>query len=70
MPAAVGGLPAEAPARPAASAAGAYPAVNDAPPPRGPAVLTDEEQRKLEAELIAARNRANGDKPPEGDKKP
>ena len=44
------------PARP--SKPSAYPAVNDMPPPRGTAVLTDAEQKKLEDDLAAARNRA------------
>ena len=35
-----------------------YPAVNDMPPPRATTVLTDAETRKLESELVAARNRA------------
>jgi hypothetical protein len=34
--------------------------VHDRPPPRGQTVLTDEEQQKLEEDLIAARNRAAG----------
>jgi hypothetical protein len=58
MPAAMGGLPENAPKRPAAPAA--YPAVHDMPPPRPTSVLTDEEQKKLEDDLIAARNRAEG----------
>ena len=45
MPAAVGGLPAGTPQRPATPAA--YPAVNDTPPPRSSTVLTYEEQKKL-----------------------
>jgi hypothetical protein len=53
MPASVGGLPAGAPARPAA--APAYPAVHDMPPPRAAAVLTEEERKKVEAELAAMR---------------
>jgi hypothetical protein len=57
MPAAIGGLPENTPARPATPAA--YPAVNDMPPPRTH-MLTDEEQKKLEDDLIAARNRADG----------
>jgi hypothetical protein len=56
LPAAAGGLPADAPARPANP--GQYPAVHDLPPPRQETVLTDEEQKKLEADLVAARNRA------------
>jgi hypothetical protein len=55
-PTAVGGLPEGAPARP--STPSAYPAVNDLPPPRGSAVLSSAEQKKLEDELAEARNRA------------
>ena len=55
LPTAAGGLPESAPARPATPAA--YPAVHDMPPPRSDNVLTDEERKKLEADLIAARNR-------------
>ena len=55
MPAAVGGLPAGTPQRPATPAA--YPAVNDTPPPRSSTVLTDEEQKKLQDDLQAARKR-------------
>jgi hypothetical protein len=61
MPTAVGGLPESAPQRPTNPAA--YPAVHDLPPPRSEAVLTSEEQRKLEDDLIAARDRAAGNKP-------
>jgi hypothetical protein len=35
-----------------------YPAVNDLPPPRATTVLTDAETKKLESDLVAARNRA------------
>ncbi len=55
MPAAVGGLPAGTPQRPEKPAP--YPAVNDTPPPRSSTVLTDEEQQKLENDLVAARKR-------------
>ncbi len=54
IPQELGGLPAGAPARPAE--APAYPAVNDMPA-RRPAVLDAEQQKKLEADLIAVRNR-------------
>jgi len=67
MPAAAGGLPESTPQRPATPAA--YPAVHDMPPPRGTAVLTDEEQKKLEDDLVAARNRAAG-KPAGGTRNP
>ncbi|TMK17001.1 MAG: hypothetical protein E6G75_10330 [Alphaproteobacteria bacterium] len=50
------GLPHGTPQRPASSRP--YPAVNDMPPPRATTVLTDAETRKLESELVAARNRA------------
>ena len=55
MPAAIGGLPAGTPQRPATPAP--YPAVNDTPPPRSSTVLTDEEQKKLHDDLLAARKR-------------
>jgi hypothetical protein len=58
LPTAMGGLPAGAPSRPATT--GAYPAVNDVPPPRETTVLTSEEQKKLQDELAAARERAAG----------
>jgi len=58
MPAAVGGLPGSTPQRPATPAT--YPAVHDLPPPRATTILTDAEQKKLEDDLIAARNRAEG----------
>jgi len=54
-PTALGGLPEGAPQRSTKSSA--YPAVHDMPPPRGSTVLTDAEQKKLEDDLIAARNR-------------
>src|SRR5262245_57565734 len=56
MPTVAGGLPDNAPQRPANP--GQYPPVHDQPPPRSQTVLTDEEQRKLEQDLIAARDRA------------
>jgi len=49
------GLPADAPARP--KEAGAYLPVHDLPPDRDEAALKPAEQRKVEAELIAARDR-------------
>jgi len=54
-PTALGGLPEGAPQRSARRSA--YPAVHDMPPRRGSVVLTDTEQKKLEDDLIAARNR-------------
>jgi len=56
MPTAVGGLPEGAPPRPETPSA--YPAVHDMPPPRAETVLTSEQQKQVEDELIAARNRA------------
>ena len=53
LPASMGGLPANAPARPADPPA--YPAVHDMPPPRSAAVLSEEERKKVEAELAAMR---------------
>lgn len=58
MPTAAGGLPEGTPQRPATPAA--YPAVNDRPPKRDSPMLTDEEQRKLEDDLVAAGKRASG----------
>jgi hypothetical protein len=52
-PAQMGGLPAGAPQRP--EVAPAYPAVHDMPPPRATSVLTEEERKKVEAELAAMR---------------
>jgi hypothetical protein len=52
-PAQMGGLPAGAPPRP--EVAPAYPAVHDMPPPRTATVLTEEERKKVEAELAAMR---------------
>lgn len=62
IPSAVGGLPEAAPARPATPTA--YPAVHDMPPERANTTLTDNEQKKLEDELIAARNRVGGSAEP------
>ena len=58
LPTAAGGLPENTPQRPATSAA--YPAVHDRPPRRDTPMLTDEEQRKLEEDLVAAGKRASG----------
>lgn len=54
IPQEIGGLPAGVPARPAEATP--FPAVHEMPPPR-PAVLDAEQQKKLEADLIAIRNR-------------
>lgn len=54
LPTQAGGLPEGTPERPAT--APAYPAVHDMPPPRNSgAVLTEEEKKKVEAELAAIR---------------
>ncbi len=55
IPQELGGLPANAPARPAEPPS--YPAVHDMPPPRAAALLDAEQQKKLEADLVAIRNR-------------
>jgi uncharacterized protein (DUF1800 family) len=51
----LGGLPAGAPARP--TELPAFPEVHDMPPPRAAALLDAEQQKRLEADLIATRNR-------------
>jgi hypothetical protein len=53
IPTAMGGLPDGAPERPQTPPA--YPAVHDMPPPRNSAVLTEEEKKKVEAELAVMR---------------
>jgi hypothetical protein len=53
MPSAIGGLPQGTPERPATSPA--YPAVHDMPPPRPNSVLTEDEKKRVEAELAAIR---------------
>jgi hypothetical protein len=55
-------LPADAPERP--SVPYTYPAVHDMPPERPAPVLTDEQQKKMEADLVSARNRQTGGPPP------
>lgn len=55
IPHELGGLPANAPARSAQPPE--YPAVHDMPPPRAAALLDAEQQKRLEADLIATRNR-------------
>lgn len=57
MPAALGGLPADAPARPVNSDLTSYPAVHDMPPPREAATLTPEQVKAVEAEIAFARER-------------
>jgi hypothetical protein len=56
LPPALGGLPADAPARPAAEQSG-YPAVHDMPPPRTAATLTPDQVKAVEAEIAFARER-------------
>jgi hypothetical protein len=58
MPAAIGGLPEDAPERPATQ--GAYPAVHNMPPTRSSTPLDDVQQKQLEDDLVAARNRTGG----------
>jgi hypothetical protein len=55
LPTAVGGLPEEAPARPATEVA--FPAVHNMPPARSTAPLNDVQQKQLEDDLVAARDR-------------
>lgn len=66
LPPALGGLPAEAPARPT-DGQFAYPAVHDMPPPRPDPVLTEEQVKAQEADLAkaASRNRKAGSQPVE-----
>jgi hypothetical protein len=63
LPAAVGGLPEDAPARPTSDTP--YPAVHSMPPARSTAPLSYDQQKQLEDDLVAARNRygANPDEP-------
>jgi hypothetical protein len=64
MPTAVGGLPEDAPQRPATEQD--YPAVHNMPPTRTTSTLTDEQQKRLQDDLVAARNRygTTADVPP------
>src|SRR5262249_23244694 len=55
LPPQLGGLPAGTPERPAQPPA--YPAVHDMPPPRPNTVMTEEERKKAEADLVATRER-------------
>jgi hypothetical protein len=59
LPNAAGGLPEGAPARPATPVS--YPAVHDMPPARPDVMLSDAEAKKLQADLIAARNKTDAD---------
>jgi hypothetical protein len=58
LPASMGGLPSDAPARPATPRE--FPAVHDMPPPRADEPMTDEEQLKTEKALTSARDRLEG----------
>lgn len=55
IPQELGGLPAGTPARPAE--APQYPAVHEMPPQRTTSLLDADQQKRLEADLIATRNR-------------
>ncbi|MGV3635365.1 MAG: hypothetical protein ACO1NY_13535 [Pseudorhodoplanes sp.] len=55
LPKELGGLPADAPQRPADPPA--YPGVFETPPPRSAALLDAEQQKRLEADLTAIGNR-------------
>jgi hypothetical protein len=58
IPKEIGGLPEGAPKR--ADVPPGYPAVHDMPPPRTNTLLDEEQQKRMEADLIAARNRQPG----------
>jgi hypothetical protein len=60
IPANLGGLPQGTPERPAVPPA--FPAVHDMPPQRAP-MLDEDQQKRLEDDLIATRNRQPGQKP-------
>jgi hypothetical protein len=62
MPHAIGGLPDNAPARPATPPV--YPSVHDRPKDRANSVLSGSDQKKLEDELAAARARAGTNRNP------
>jgi hypothetical protein len=53
LPTAIGGMPAAAPARPETPPV--FPAVHDMPPARNTKVMTEEEKKRLEAELAVMR---------------
>jgi len=63
LPAAVGGLPEDTPARPAPDTP--YPAVHSMPPARSTTPLSYDQQKQLEDDLIATRDRygSNPDAP-------
>jgi hypothetical protein len=56
LPSELGGLPADAPAKPEGQQL-AYPAVHDMPPPRQGTIMTPAEVRRAEAEMAQARDR-------------
>jgi hypothetical protein len=58
MPASIGGLPADAPARPAVQFD--YPAVHDMPPPRPAHMLDQNQQERLQQDLSRARDKQEG----------
>ena len=55
-------LPAGAPERPATPHV--YPAVHDMPPERAAPMMSEDQQERLESDLVAARNRQTGAPPP------
>jgi hypothetical protein len=57
IPPSLGGLPPEAPPRPAVQSQ--FPNVYDTPPVRPAKLMSEQEQAKTEAELAAVRNRVN-----------
>ncbi len=64
LPQSMGGLPSDAPARPATTPA--YPAVHDMPPPRANQTLSDDERQSLEKDLRALRERTRRQNPDAG----
>ena len=58
LPTAAGGLPENAPARPTAELA--YPAVHSMPPARATTPLSYDQQKRLEDDLVATRNKYGG----------
>jgi hypothetical protein len=55
VPTSLGGLPEGAPQRPATPPA--FPAVHDMPPSRADTALSETERKRLEADLVASRER-------------
>jgi hypothetical protein len=60
MPPALGGMPADTPARPASGEELAFPAVHDMPPPRQSPMLSPDQVRRKEAEMARVRDRRTG----------